>query len=241
MSLPKLSQVLETETLVRLLPSCPEVKAVYLEVGNSIMALGWQVPQSDLLSDIIGQATSGTPLLRIEQIITQIYIVAGRVDPVTQLRKILCASQIGVNTMVAALEILPKVWDPKEVEGEMLVGFCELYVDICLASEAAEGKTACLKNLTAALDQLLTADSIPTADHELFLRLWTELTFSSMNPELCNSVIRISGCLMAILTRAGCVERDGLANWGYMMSSAEQDDQASRPQMASRVTILKQW
>lgn len=87
-----------------------------------------------------------------------------------------------------------------------------------------------LRNLTEVLDSAgADADDALPSLSSLSL-LWNSFPASALlSPALANAVIRVSGCVMAVLYRRGDVSDAGLQNWGHMMAAAGLDDKVSYP------------
>jgi hypothetical protein len=134
---------------------------------------------------------------------------------------------MGVNTIVAGLGTVPKLWDVSRFSEQDVGKFCNLYRDVCVKIGPVEPRVIALQNLTEVLDHVLKSGNISYVSPDLLLEVWSSLPLSSINPALANAVTRISGCIIAILSRAQVVTPAGIKNWGHMMADAGLDDKVS--------------
>ena len=149
-------------------------------------------------------------------------------DPVENLNTLLLSKTLGVNTIVAGLETIPKLWRASKLSESKVNEFCNLYRDVCLKIGPAEPRVIALQNLTDILDQLLKTKNVGAASPTLLSQIWSSLPLSLLNPALANAVIRVSGCISAILRKSQAISAAGLQNWGHMMADAGLDDKVCK-------------
>lgn len=169
----------------------------------------------------------GSALLKIQQATYEIYAAFGHQDPINQLRGTLLGGSIGVNTMVAMLELLPKLWMLSSTTDSVLAELCALYVDFCLQISSDEAQAVALENLADVLDHLLNKGNFDLLQVLPLQQLWATLSSRTMGPSLSEAVLRISGCIVVILRHFDEISADGIRTWGLMMADAGLDDKVS--------------
>ncbi|KAF7547387.1 hypothetical protein G7Z17_g7765 [Cylindrodendrum hubeiense] len=201
-----------------------EIAAAYLEVVNMVRAL----PMSDAAGRVQFKfptfGMSESALLKTQRAIHEVYSASESENPVESLRNLLLGKHMGVNSLVAGLEMIPKLWDVSKFSDIDLSNFCDLYLDVCLAIRPAEPRVVALENLTDLLYHSLKTNNAAALSTSSLSLVWSSLHSGMLNPGLSNAIIRISGCIMAILRQRQGISATGLQNWGHMMSDAGLDD-----------------
>ncbi|KAF9875574.1 hypothetical protein CkaCkLH20_06955 [Colletotrichum karsti] len=219
LAIPRLSQILQD--LEANAPSsfadAPDVRAAYLEVQNLISLFTLSAPSS-IPSSISNPPQSA--LLR-----TQLAINAVHTNPTaSSLRDtLLSTSTTSVEATITILETLSSVRHPR-LSPEDAASYAALYTDLSLSTSHPDARAAALSNLSETLDLVLSANltSLLPAS-ETLVTLWQDANAKSLNPNLSNAVIRVSGPLMATLVRRDDAQPCALRGWGAMMSSAGAD------------------
>ncbi|RTE75329.1 hypothetical protein BHE90_010223 [Fusarium euwallaceae] len=202
----------------------PEIPAAYLEVVNlvrvlprpkGVAPLGFEYPEDNVRE---------SALLRAQRVIHEVHSIAESNDSIENLNTLLLSKTLGVNTIVAGLETIPKLWSASKLSESKVNEFCNLYRDVCLKIGPAEPRVIALQNLTDILDQLLKTKNVGAVSPTLLSQIWSSLPLSLLNPALANAVIRVSGCISAILRKSQAISTAGLQNWGHMMADAGLDD-----------------
>ncbi|KAM0434453.1 hypothetical protein ACHAPT_003549 [Fusarium lateritium] len=215
----------------------PEIAAAYLEVVNlvrglprpkGVAPLGFEFPEDDARE---------SALLRAQHVIHEVHSIAESNGPVDNLNALLLSKTLGVNTIVAGLETIPKLWSPSKLSEHSVNEFCNLYRDVCLKIGPAEPRVIALQNLTDILDQLLKTKNVGSVSPTLLSQIWSSLPSSSLNPALANAVIRVSGCISAILRKSQAISAAGLQNWGHMMADAGLDDKDFDTRLAAAESL----
>jgi hypothetical protein len=203
---------------------CPDIIAAYLEVVNTI----WYFQlQNALPMQPAAVTTSSAPSLALnktQKVVNDILIASQAGDPMASLRVVLLGTQLGLNTLVTALETIPKIWSTAASHESNLLSLLTLYIDIVLGTTSVDAQTVAVENLAEVLDALLKgkhANKLPTSK---LIDLWTCLPLQPMSPALSNAVIRASGGIVAALFVTGNVQSSGLLNWGNMISEAGLED-----------------
>ncbi len=203
---------------------CPDVVAAYLEVLNQTWAL--QLAEGLPLQPSTPQLPqeSGLALFKSQKVINDVFLAHQAADSANALRDIVFNPHIGVNTLVTALETIPKLWDPAKVTEKTLLSLCSLYTDTALRTTYLEAQTAAVENLADVLDALLADGDAQKLPMEELASLWACLPLGPMNPALSNAVIRAGGAIIAALHIAGQLTPEGLNSWAVLMADAGLDD-----------------
>lgn len=175
--------------------------------------------------DVAVPATSGTALFKTQKIVNNVFTVSIGNDPVEQLRSLLLGSQVGVNSLVTALETIPTIWHSSSTSDSTLSELCSLYIDICLKTGLVEAQAVAIRNLAEVLDRLLIDGRFDQIPSSALRALFVSLPLRSMSPYLSNALIRASGGIMASLRHFREVSTVGLQNWGIMIADAGHEAQ----------------
>ncbi|KAJ4268477.1 hypothetical protein NW762_002540 [Fusarium torreyae] len=202
----------------------PEIPAAYLEVVNLVRVLPRPGAVERLQFEFPEFKKREGALLRAQRVIHQVHSIAEGSGTIEDLNTLLLGKTSGVNTIVAGLETIPKLWDTSRLSEQDVNQFCNLYRDVCLKIGPAEPRVIALQNLTIILDQVLKSGTLDLVSSEMLSPIWNSLPFSSLNPALANAVIRISGCIIAILSKTQAITEEGVKNWGHMVADAGLDD-----------------
>lgn len=217
---------------------CPDIIAAYLEVVNTI----WQFQLQNSLpmqpAAVTTSSASSLALFKTQKVINDILLASQARDPMASLRDVLLGDQLGVNTLVTALETIPKIWSTTDSHESKLLSLLTLYIDVVLGTTFVDAQTVAVENLAEVLDALLKgkhADKLPTSK---LIDLWTCLPMQPMNPALSNAVIRASGGIVAALYVTGNVQPSGLSNWGLMIFEAGLEDKVRNPHILSPSPVI---
>ncbi len=207
--------------------NCPDVFAAYLEVLNQTWAL--QLAEGLPLQPDTPQLPekSSLALFKSQKVINDIFLAYQAANPVSALRDIIFSPHIGVNTLVTALETIPKLWNPVSATEQTLLFLCSLYIDTALRSTYLEAQTVAVENLADVLDALLQEGKTQKLPIDELASLWACLPLGPMNPALANAVIRAGGGIVAALHVAGRLTPEGLNSWAVLMADAGLDDKVS--------------
>ena len=190
--------------------NCPDVIAAYLEVLNQTWAL--QLAEGLPLQPRTPQLpeNSSLALFKSQKVINDTFLAYQAAYPIKALRDIIFSPQIGVNTLVTALETIPKLWSPANATEQTLLSLCSLYADAALRTAYLEAQTVAVENLADVLDALFLhgGDTQKLPIDEL-ASLWACLPLGPMNPALVNAVIRAGGGIVAALHVAGRLTPEG--------------------------------
>lgn len=211
---------------------CPDVLAAYLEVVNQISSLGntlHSIPQLEHIEVALPEKC-GSALLKIQAATYRIHKAHASSTPVEDLRAIFLNGGLGADTMATALELLPTLWTPSSTPETLVPDLCTFYIDLCGSTDMSEPRAVALENLADILDRRLAAGKFDDLDSARLTELWTALPFGRVNPSLANAILRVSGCMMAILLQHGKMPASGLQGWGRMLAHAGQDERVSFPQ-----------
>ncbi|KPM36837.1 hypothetical protein AK830_g9727 [Neonectria ditissima] len=235
--LPRLSQFLkEYWRQIQALDS-PEIAAAYLEVVNMVRAIpGPEVARHGQF-EYPKFNKPESALLRAQRVIHEIYSASESGSSVQSLRTLLLVKQLGVNSLVTGLETIPKLWDASQLSDADLSDFCDLYLEVCLVVSPTEPRVVALQNLTELLDYSLETNNTAALSPSSLSRIWNSLPSGLLNPALANAVIRISGCIMAVLRQREGVAVTGLRGWGHMMADAGSDDKDFYTRLASAESL----
>ncbi|CAM1505583.1 Fc.00g112200.m01.CDS01 [Cosmosporella sp. VM-42] len=234
--LPKLEQFLrEYWKSIKSLAS-PDIAAAYTEILNLVRTL--PRPESDGLPVFeIPTSEHETALLRIQIVIHRVYSASESNDPTRELRSLLFENHLGVNSLIPALETIPQLWDVSKTSEALLVDFCEFYMEVCFRVGPAEPRVIALRNLTEILDYLLQTQKLSQLPLSGFFQLWSSLPSSLMNPALANAILRVSGCVLAIIGQNQGTSAADLQNWGDMMAGAGLDDKDFDTRLAAAESL----
>lgn len=206
----------------------PEITGAYLEVVNlmrSLTSLEDTAERVQFEFPTFGKPESA--LLRAQRVTHDVYSAYESKTPAESLRNVLLAEHMGVNSLVVGLKTLPRLWAVSKLSDADLTSFCDLYLDICLVIGPAEPRVVALQNLTDLLYHSLKTDNTAVISTLSLSQVWNSLHSGMLNPGLANAVIRISGCIIAILRQRQSVSAAGLQNWGHMVADAGLDDKVS--------------
>lgn len=180
--------------------------------------------------------THGSALLKAQSIISKILSASQDKEPVGQVKALLFESRIGADTMVAALESILKLWHSASTPDHITVALCDLYIDVCLKTGFMEPQVAAIENLVELVNQLIAGDKLDSLPIASLMNMWTILPQHSLNPSLSNAIVRVSGCLVAIMSHAKRLSAPALRNWGVMMADAGSDDKVGANPIASSLS-----
>ncbi|KAH7188835.1 putative death-receptor fusion protein-domain-containing protein [Fusarium flagelliforme] len=210
---------LEIQTL-----ESPEIPAAYLEVVNLVRALPRPGAVERLHFEFPAFNKKEGALLRAQRVIHEVHSIAEGSGQIDDLNALLLSKTMGVNTIVAGLDTIPKLWNVSRLSEQEVNQFCNLYRDVCLKIGPAEPRVIALQNLTDILDQVIKSKNFGLVSADLLSEIWNSLPLSLLNPALANSIIRISGCITAILSKKRAVSGEGIKNWGHMVADSGLDD-----------------
>lgn len=111
-------------------------------------------------------STSGYALLKKQRIIYDVYSAFQRENQIEALESILFVKNIGADTLVAGLEVIPELWRPKETSDSILSALCVLYIDISLKIGLVEPQVSAIQNLADIMDHLLKQGQIRQASRK---------------------------------------------------------------------------
>ncbi|KAM6526770.1 hypothetical protein FSOLCH5_002855 [Fusarium solani] len=215
----------------------PEIAAAYLEVVNLVRVLPRPKGVAPLGFEFPEDNARESALLRAQRVIHEVHSISESNDPVENLNTLLLSKSLGVNTIVAGLETIPRLWRASKLSESRVNEFCNLYRDVCLKIGPAEPRVIALQNLTDILDQLLKTKNVVAVSPTLLSQIWSSLPLSLLNPALANAVIRVSGCISAILRKSQAISASGLQNWGHMMADAGLDDKDFDTRLAAAESL----
>jgi hypothetical protein len=217
----------------------PEIFAIFIEIQNltdSVELFGGcrHNGTSDRSSLLNGtERSSATPisaLLKIQMAIRAVHDTTRHGDMEGLTQQVLEMTQRSPNTATRMLEAIPDIVHSR-LTVDMAVDLYDLYMDVCGVTEETETRALALRNLAGILDHLLNLEGAVRLPEENELgALWARLQAGSINPNLSNALIRVSGPIMATITlrgQDGSTVASGMNGWGLMMSDAGFDDQVS--------------
>ncbi|KAH7162646.1 putative death-receptor fusion protein-domain-containing protein [Dactylonectria estremocensis] len=216
----------------------PEITGAYLEVVNlmrSLTSLEDTAERVQFEFPTFGKPESA--LLRAQRVTHDVYSAYESKTPAESLRNVLLAEHMGVNSLVVGLKTLPRLWAVSKLSDADLTSFCDLYLDICLVIGPAEPRVVALQNLTDLLYHSLKTDNTAVISTLSLSQVWNSLHSGMLNPGLANAVIRISGCIIAILRQRQSVSAAGLQNWGHMVADAGLDDKDFDTRLAAAESL----
>ncbi|KAL7798366.1 putative death-receptor fusion protein domain-containing protein [Trichoderma ceciliae] len=235
--LPELTAFLETSHIDSLYVNCPDIIAAYLEVVNMIWMFQLAKSQSLRPPKVLIPTTQGSALLKAQSIISKILSASQDTEPVEKVRALLFESCIGADTMVAALGSIFRLWHSVLTPGQIRVALCDLYIDVCLRTNFAEPQVVAIENLVELISQLITEGKLDSLPISSLMDMWAILPQRSLNPSLSNAIVRISGCLVAIMNHAKRLSTLALRNWGSMMADAGSDDKSFDTRLAAAQSL----
>lgn len=204
--------------------SCPDILAAYLEVVNMIWAFQrTQGSQLTAFNTTIDTRTVSA-LLKVQKTISSVFLATQAQDPVGELRKLFLRDGLGSDVLAAALEYLPTLWNASSTTDDVLLGLCDLYIDVCVRTAHPEAHVVALQNLAKILDQLLGSGACVQLAPSSLTALWTSLPLRPVNPALSTAVVEVSGGMIAVLKQLNCISALGLKNWGAILAGALRDD-----------------
>jgi hypothetical protein len=205
---------------------CPELKATYLDIVNRTWFFQLSRDQQLQAFELAKSDGGQTALLRIETVVNDIYNAKLEHEPIQCVRDSLLHQKVGTDTLIAALEIMPTVWDTRTSSDATLVALCQLYIDICLKKTSPGVRSVCLLNLSAVLNNACATGKFSMMPYQNLLQLWATLPMGSMNPNLADSVIKVSGSVMAVVGRCD-PGNASITNWGVLMADTGSYEQVS--------------
>ncbi|KAJ6780490.1 hypothetical protein PWT90_02966 [Aphanocladium album] len=222
--LPELVEFLSQSNAAADYSNCPDVVAAYLEVLNQTWTL--QLAEGLPLQPSTPQlpAKSSLALFKSQKAINDVFLAHQAIDSINALQEIVFNAHTGTNTLVTALETIPKLWKPAAASEETLLALCSLYTDAALRTTYLEAQTAAVENLADVLDALLTGGKTQKLPIDELASLWACLPLGPMNPALSNAVIRAGGGIIAAIHTAGRLTPEGLSSWAVLMADAGLDD-----------------
>lgn len=206
---------------------CPEIIAAYLEAINMIWMS--QISRSQPLQPpkVLIPTKNVSALLKSQSIISRILSASQEEDPVDKVKALLFGSRLGADTMVAALESIQKLWHSASTPDHIRIGLCDLYVEVCSKTSFMEPQVVAIENLVELMNQLIAEDKLDSLPVDSLKSMWAVLPQRSLNPSLSNAIVRVSGCLVALMSHAKRMSTSALRNWGAMMADAGSDDKVS--------------
>ncbi|PNY24798.1 Uncharacterized protein TCAP_05260 [Tolypocladium capitatum] len=231
--LPELTLFFTQSSIDTDFPYCPDIAAAYFEVVNQIWA--FENANSKPLSPfkVTIPANMGSALLRNQRAIHDVYIASSENNSVERLRTLLLDQRVGIDSLVTALETLPKLWEGSSTSEQTLIRLCGFYIDICLKTGLVEAQVVAVRNLGEIIDQLLCRGNVDTLPTRPLVELWIALASRPMSPALSNAVIRASGCIVAVLRKSPGAPSVGVQNWGRMMADAGLEDKTLDTRLAA--------
>ncbi|KAJ3475139.1 hypothetical protein NLG97_g9560 [Lecanicillium saksenae] len=222
--LPELVEFLSQSNVSADYANCPDVIAAYLEVLNQTWTL--QLAEGLPLQPNTPQLPEkpSLALFKSQKVINDVFVAHQAAESIHALREIVFNAHTGVNTLVTALETIPKLWNPSTASADTLLALCSLYTDAALRTTYLEAQTAAVENLADVLDVLLKGGESQKLPIDELASLWVCLPLGPMNPALSNAVIRAGGGIIAALHAAGRLTPDSLNSWAVLMADAGLDD-----------------
>ncbi|KAL7822394.1 putative death-receptor fusion protein domain-containing protein [Trichoderma gracile] len=235
--LPNLTSFLETSNIDSTYVHCPEIIAAYLEVINMIWMS--QISRSQPLqpSKVLIPTRNVSALLKAQSIISRILSASQEQDPVGRVKDLLFTSRLGADTMVAALEAIQKLWHSASTPDSIRVALCDLYIDVCLKTSFTEPQVVAIENLVELMNQLIAEDKLDSLPIDSLMSMWAVLPQRSLNPSLFNAIVRVSGCLVSLMSHAKRLSTSALRNWGAMMADAGSDDKSFDTRFAAAQSL----
>ncbi|KHN95126.1 HEAT repeat protein [Metarhizium album ARSEF 1941] len=235
--LPELRSFLIRTKVDTLFPDCPDITATYLEVVNMIWFLEATSRHPLSSFSITMPRMRGSVLLKIQKAIYDVCALSTLDDPMSQLQSLLQSREIGLGGLVAALETIPKVWDPSSCSQDTLASLSLLYVNVCLETNHSEAQVLALESLADIIDKLLKnkgSNKIPKA---ALVNLWLSLPARPMSPALSNAAIRASGSITAALIHPEKSTPISIHSWGRIMADAALDNKTFDTRFAAASSL----
>ena len=227
------------------LATCEEARAVYVEIISFVSQLdpsGGDGSNSGIPDAIAAPPpAASSALLRTSLAVsTARDLRRTRIDDLG--RALRDALDQDVDVACAMLETLSRA-DTRATDPDLgpACALARMYIDVCVATEAARPRTLALGCLADVLDGLLErgpeavrAPLLP--GRQALAAFWASLQRGALSPGLSDAVVRLSGPLLAVLCISGGdapepePELEGgdlrrwLRAWGIMMSDAGRDD-----------------
>ncbi|KAL7821559.1 putative death-receptor fusion protein domain-containing protein [Trichoderma aethiopicum] len=235
--LPELTSFLETSHIDSTYVHCPEIIAAYLEVINMIWMS--QISRSQPLQPpkVLIPTKNVSALLKSQSIISRILSASQEEDPVDKVKALVFGSRLGADTMVAALESIQKLWHSASTPDHIRVSLCDLYVEVCLKTSFMEPQVVAIENLVELMNQLIAEDKLDSLPVDSLKSMWAVLPQRSLNPSLSNAIVRVSGCLVALMSHAKRLSTSALRAWGTMMADAGSDDKSFDTRFAAAQSL----
>ncbi|KAM4054760.1 putative death-receptor fusion protein [Hirsutella rhossiliensis] len=235
--LPNLVNFLAENSIPSTFLRCPNVAAAYLDVINSIWA--FEMATSGSLSPLKAatSANSEFVLLRNSAIVHHLYAAAVNACPVELLRELLLDPEVDAESLVTALETIPRLLHAVSTSDEILVGLSALYMDVCRGTSFSDAQILATQNLAELMDQLMQRGQSDRLSSGSLLQWWTALSLRPMNPGLSSAVVGASGRLMAVLSQSQGGQAVDLRSWGRMMSDAGLNDKTFDTRFAAAESL----
>ncbi|KAI1312154.1 putative death-receptor fusion protein-domain-containing protein [Xylaria venustula] len=235
------------------LKTCTEVQAVYIDILNFMAKTVKTQPKWSLPDPIISRTrhSMGQQPLALLNIRTGEAIIRHAMEKIgedgsntlDQELKITLATDI--NVACGMLEAISSIDFPQTQVAQSRLA--TTYLDVCLATEAPEPRTAALEALSSLIDEILSSTSEGCAlntvpPEQIMLALWADLQCKPINSALSDAIIRVSGPLIATyLVRAGGQVDESLAqrleNWAGLVSDAGAADRTFDTRLAAVAAI----
>lgn len=174
--------------------------------------------------DVATPETCGSALLKIQVAIYRTFAAYESSTPVQALRDIYLTGGLGSDTMSTALELLPKLWPASSTPDAVVSELCNFYIDLCIGITMTEPKVVGLESLADMLDQGLARKKFDIVHQSRLAALWAAMPLGPVSPSLSYAILKISGCVTAILLHHGLIPAGGLKAWGLMLADAGLDD-----------------
>lgn len=232
-----LTQILTTCHIDNKYVECPDVIAAYLEVVNLVWM--FQLERSAPLQPTVANLDKvpGSALFRAQKVINDIITISQQPEPMQSINDLFVNQPMGVNTLITALETLPKLWDHSSAQTDTLVALCNVYIDVSLKITATDAQTVSVNNLAIIIDSLLQSgkhDSIPAGR---LLDLWQGIPANAMSPGLSNAITRASGGIIATIRQANGAKTVNLPSWGMMIAEAGLEDKSFDTRFAAAESL----
>ncbi|KAI1646324.1 putative death-receptor fusion protein-domain-containing protein [Daldinia loculata] len=238
--------------------TCPETRAVYIEVANFITRLkrtgnapegGLVVESRDILPSWVFELNNQSGIKAAPSALLDIRLgQAALLQALRQsskkadgtLRQLLVAALKGdVNVACSMLESMSSIDSSESIEtrGNLI----DTYIQVCFETDAPEPRTMALENIAALMDSVLCDASeglkhLP--DNEVIAKFWADLYGKPMNPSLSDAIVRVSGPLLAVIVLRSEETTNNdlepwLRSWGAMISDAGMADRTFDTRMAA--------
>ncbi|KAI1467217.1 putative death-receptor fusion protein-domain-containing protein [Daldinia caldariorum] len=239
--------------------TCPETRAVYIEVVNFITGrlnttenaeqTGPAVESRSILPSWVFEPNNQpggrmVPSALLDIRLGQAALLQAVQQPSRKtgdvLKQLLIASLEGdVNVACSILETMSSIDSLQSIEAQG--NLINTYIQVCLETDAPEPRTIALENMATLIDRALCDKSMGLNHlpaNEVITELWTDLHGKPMNPSLSDAIVRVSGPLLAALVlRSEEITQSELEpwlrSWGAMMSEAGMADRTFDTRMAA--------